>query len=120
MPRSRARLANYGFYHFIGLYVDFVEVCVKSTLGEKRGVSSSSVLLDVVAVKKSVFSGFVFFLPDDFEHRVVLLLAKLVFDAVLSDVLFYNSYSFRVTKFLVNTSIFGTLGICFDRLGTMP
>ena len=43
-----------------------------------------------------------------------------VFDAVLSDVLFHNSYSFRVTKFLVNTSIFGTLGICFDRLGTMP
>ena len=120
MPRSLARLATYGFDHFIGLYVDFVKVGVKPALGEKCGVTSSFVLFDVVAVKESVFADFVFLLLCDFEHRVVLFSVKLVFDAVLSDVLFHNSYSFRVTKFLVNTSIFGTLGICFDHLGTVP
>ena len=97
-----------------------MKVYVELAFREKRSVSSSFVLLDVVTVKESVFADFVFLLLCDFEHWIVLLAFKLVFDAVLSDVLFHNSYSFRVTKFLVNTSIFGTLGICFDRLGTMP
>ena len=56
MPRSRARLAT----QRIGLYVDFVKVCVELTFREKCGVCTSLVLLDVVAVKKSVFADFVF------------------------------------------------------------
>ena len=51
-------------------------------------------LLDIVAVKESVFADFVFLLLCDFEHRVVLLAFKLVFDAVLSDVLFHNHIPF--------------------------
>ena len=97
-----------------------MKVYVELAFREKRSVSSSFVLLDVVTVKESVFADFLFSLLGDFEHRIVLFSAKLVFDAVLSNVLFHNSYSFRITKFLVNTSIFGTLGICFGHLGTMP
>ena len=54
----------------------------------------SLVLLDVVTVKESVFADFMFFLLGDFKHRVVLLSAKPVFDAVLNDVLFHNHIPF--------------------------
>ena len=97
-----------------------MKVCVKSALGQESGVRAFAVLLDVVAVKESVSADVMLGRVRFAENRVVLLTFKLVFDAVLSNVLFHNSYSFRVTKFLVNTSIFGTSGICFDHLGTMP
>ena len=52
-------------------------------------------LLDIVAVNESVFADFVFLLLCDFEHRVVLFSAKLVFDTVLNDVLFHNHIPFK-------------------------
>ena len=52
--------------------------------------------VNVVAVKESVLADFVFFLLGDFEHRVILFYTKLVFDAVLSNVLFHNHIPFVI------------------------
>jgi hypothetical protein len=63
---------------------------VKSALCQESGVCTSLVPLDIVAVKESIFANFVFLVFCDFEHRVILFSAKLVFNAVLSDILFHN------------------------------
>ena len=70
---------------------------------------SSAVLLDKVQVRVSVFSDFIVGLLGDFKHRVVLFAAKLVFDAVFSDVLFH--------KHILSFYMFyrqGTIKICFE------
>ena len=91
---SASILWKSGRLKFVPVYVDFVKVCVELVFREKCGVCTSFVLLDIVAVKKSVFADFVFLLFCDFEHWIVLLAFKRVFDAVLRDVLFHNHIPF--------------------------
>ena len=56
----------------------------------KRDVCTSLALLDVVTVKQSVFADVMLGGVRFAENRVVLLAAKLVFDAVFDNVLFHK------------------------------
>ena len=67
---------------------------VKSALCQESGVCTSFVLLDVVAVKESVFTDVMLCRVRFAENRVVLLAFKFIFDAVLSNVLFHNHIPF--------------------------
>ena len=74
-----------------------MKVRVESAFREKRGICTSFVLLDIVAVKQSVFADVMLGSGRFAENRVVLLATKLVFDAVFDNVLFQN-FIFRSSK----------------------
>ena len=84
----------------MSLLVDGVEVFVQSSFRQQSSVCTSAVLLDKVESKVSLFANFIVGLLRDCKHRVVLFTAKLIFDAVFSDVLFHNHIPFVICFFI--------------------
>ena len=72
-------------------------------------------MCNIIAVKQSVFADVMLGSVRFAENRVVLLAAKLAFDAVFDNELFHK-FIFLSSKSLINTDFFGSSGTYFDRL----
>ena len=84
----------------MSLLVNIVEVFIQPPFGQQCGVSPLSMLLDEVKAKPAIFADFIVGLRGKFKQRIVLFAAKLVSNAILSDVLFHNHIPFLLQNIL--------------------
>ena len=84
----------------MSLLVNIVEVFIQPPFGQQCGISPLSMLLDKVKAQSAIFADFIVGLRVKVKQRIVLLAAKLVSDAVLSDVLFHNHIPFVLQNIL--------------------
>ena len=94
-------------------------MCVESAFGQEGGVCTSLVLLDMVAVKQSVFADMMLGSARFAEKRLILLATKLVFDTGFDNVLFHKLYSF-LSKRPYKYRLFRLFGNMFRPLGVSP
>ena len=82
------------------LLVDAVEMFIQAIFGQQGGVCTPAMLLDKFKMKVSIFADFIVGLRGKFKQRIVLFAAKLVSNAILSDVLFHNHIPFLLQNIL--------------------
>ena len=81
---------------FVHVLVYAVEMFIQTIFDQQSSVCTSAVLLNEFEMKVSVFADFIGGLFRNFKHMLVLFDAKLVFDAVFSNVLFHNHIPFVI------------------------